>query len=606
MKTPTQYSKSRRLKNQIKTVISNPYNIIVVVSVVLLAYLILLPLLDMLSTSFTLSVKDARRISGEAGQWTLYYWHRLLVGNLSGSLLYVPLRNSLFIAICVSFFSILLGSGLAWLMVRTDLACKKFFSLAVIIPYMIPSWCKSQAWLAVFRNTRIGGAQGFMQAITGWETPDWLAYGPVAIIAVLTLHYYAYAYLLVSAALNSINSELEEMGGVLGAGKATILRRITLPLVLPAMLSAIILTFSKSIGTFGVINFLGSKVNFNTLSSVLYASSKSQNTQLAFAMAIIMIVIAAVTVWINQQLIGSRRSYATIGGKGGRSTPISLGKQRIPITTLLFVFFAIGVILPIVILILQSFMMREGVWSLSNMTAYYWLGAGGNRDIMEGLPGIFHNANFISALKNSLLLTFITAIFGTIFGQVTGYICAKGRGKLHGRIIEQLVFIPYLVPSIAFGAIYLSMFSVRRGIIPSLYGSFALVVLVSVVKHLPFASRAGTSNMMQIGSELEEAGTIEGAGFFRRFRAIVFPLAKNGFASGFMLILVSIMKELDLIILIITPKTATLPYLAFQYQNGNFTQASSAIAVVMFSIVFLVYALANIFGDADLAKSMGG
>ena len=73
-----------------------------------------------------------------------------------------------------------------------------------------------------------------------------------------------------------------------------------------------------------------------------------------------------------------------------------------------------------------------------------------------------------------------------------------------------------------------------------------------------------------------------------------------------MLIFVSIMKELDLIILIITPKTATLPYLAFQYQNGNSTQASNAVAVVMFSIVFLVYALANIFGDADLAKSMGG
>ena len=150
------------------------------------------------------------------------------------------------------------------------------------------------------------------------------------------------------------------------------------------------------------------------------------------------------------------------------------------------------------------------------------------------------------------------------------------------------------------------MFSVSRGLIPSLYGTFALVVLVSVVKHLPFASRAGTSNMLQIGAELEEAAQISGAGFFRRFASIVFPLAKSGFVSGFMLIFVSIMKELDLIILIITPKTATLPYLAFQYQNGNAPQASSAIAVVMFTIVFLVYALANLFGDADLAKSMGG
>lgn len=604
--TTENYSKSKRLANQIKAVVTNPYNLIVLFAVILLAYLIILPLLDMLTTSFTLSAKDARRIHGDAGQVTLYYWQRLLASNLSKSLLYIPLRNSLLIAVCVSFFAITLGSVLAWLMVRTDLPFKGFFSLAVIIPYMIPSWCKSQAWISVFKNTRIGGAQGFVQALTGWEPPDWLAYGPVAIIIVLTLHYYAYAYLLVSSALNSINSELEEMGGVLGAGKLTILRRITFPLVLPAMLSAVILTFSKSIGTFGVINFLGSKVNFSTLSSMLYSNSKSQNTQMAFAMAIIMIAIASMTVYINQKLIGSRKSYATIGGKGGRSTPISLGRQKPIITVLLLAFFAIGIILPILILILQTFMMKEGDWSLSNMTLYYWIGDGSNKDIMEGLPGIFRNDKFIGALKNSLILTFSTAIFGTIFGQTAGYICAKGRGKLHGSLVEQMVFIPYLVPSIAFGAIYLSMFSVSHGPIPSLYGTFALVILVSVVKHLPFASRAGTSNMLQISGELEEAATIEGAGFFKRFASIVFPLAKGGFISGFMLIFVSIMKELDLIILIITPKTATLPYLAFQYQNGNFPQASNAVAVVMFSIVFLVYALANIFGDADLAKSMGG
>ena len=108
--------------------------------------------------------------------------------------------------------------------------------------------------------------------------------------------------------------------------------------------------------------------------------------------------------------------------------------------------------------------------------------------------------------------------------------------------------------------------------------------------------------MLQISGELEEAATIEGAGFFKRFVKIVFPLSKGGFISGFMLIFVSIMKELDLIILIMTPKTSTLPYLAFQYRP----QASNCVAIVMFSIVFLVYALANIFGDADLAKSMAG
>ena len=606
------YSKSKRLKNQIKAVVTNPYNVIVLIAILLLTYLIVLPLLDMISGTFELAQRDLRAVGGDAvaGQFTLYYWKRLLASELSMSMLIKPLINSLTIGVCVSVCAIALGSVLAWLMVRSDLPCKPFFSLAVIIPYMIPSWCKSQAWLSMFKTARLGGAPGFMASL-GFNVPDWLAYGPVAIIIVLTLHYYAYTYLLVSAALNSINSELEEMGEIQGAGKAMILRRITLPLVLPAMLSAVILTFSKAIGTFGTINYLGSPVQYYTLSSQLYMNSKSLNTQTAFAMAIIMICIASVAVFINQKLIGARKSYATIGGKGGRSTLIGLGKVGRPvITVILFVFFAVGIIMPILILILESCMLKEGVYSLSNFTLHYWIGDPDPK-IMEGMPGIFKNPDFKKALFNSARLTLVNGVFGTIFGQILGYICAKGRGKFHGKLVEQLVFIPYLIPSVAFGGIYLSMFSQPQTLfgvtlVPSLYGTFALLTLVSVVKHLPFASRAGTSNMLQISGELEEAATIEGAGFFKRFVKIVFPLSKGGFISGFMLIFVSIMKELDLIILIMTPTTSTLPYLAFQYQNGNSPQASNCVAIVMFTIVFLVYALANIFGDADLAKSMAG
>ena len=603
------YSKSRRLKNQIKAVVTNPYNIIVLIAVVLLVYLIVLPLLDMIATTFELAQRDIRAVGGgKAGDFTLYYWQRLLASELSWTMLIKPLINSLVIGVCVSVCAILLGSILAWLMVRSDLPFKKFFSLAVIIPYMIPSWCKSQAWLSMFKTARLGGAPGFMASL-GLDVPEWLAYGPVAIIIVLTLHYYAYTYLLVSSALNSINSELEEMGEIQGAGKAMILRKITLPLVLPAILSAVILTFSKAIGTFGTINYLGSPVQYYTLSSQLYMNINSRDTQTGFAMAILMIIIASIAVFVNKKLIGSRKSYATIGGKGGRSTLIGLGKVGRPvITAALFVFFAVGIIMPIVILVMESFMLKEGIYSLDNFTLHYWIGES-NPQIMEGLPGIFKNDEFINSLFNSLRLTLVNGVFGTIFGQLLGYITAKGRGRLHGKLVEQLVFIPYLIPSVAFGGIYLSMFSQPQQIfgvtlVPALYGTFALLTLVSVVKHLPFAARAGTSNMLQISGELEEAATIEGAGFFRRFVKIVFPLSKGGFISGFMLIFVSIMKELDLIILIMTPTTSTLPYLAFRYQNGNSPQASDCVAIVMFSIVFLVYAIANLSGKADLAKSM--
>ena len=607
------FSRSRRARNRLLNTFKNPYNIITFVAVVLLAYLIILPLIEMIRTTLTLARADLRRVpGGEAGELTWYYWTRLLFSDVSRNLFWLPLRNSLIIAFSTSAISITLGAVIAWLMVRTDLPGKRFFSLAVIIPYMLPSWTKSIAWLSVFRNETIGGQAGFLSYL-GIQSPDWLAYGPVAIITVLSIHYYAYAYLLVSAALRSMNSELEEMGEIVGAGKSLILRKITFPLVLPAILSSIILTFSKTMGTFGVPSFLGLKVNYYTISTSLYALIQREKGT-GFSISLVLILIASINIFINQKLIGSRKSYATIGGKGGRSNLLSLGKWKLPIVTLLSVFLFIAVALPLGILLYQTFMLRLGDYGLSNFTLHYWLGDA-NPAISDGLPGVFKSSQFFMYVKNTLMLVGLTSILATIFGQMLGYINSRGRHLKSGKLVEQLVFIPYLIPSIAFGAMYLAMFATptRANIfgmditlIPSLYGTFAILVLVSIVKHLPFASRAGTSNMLQISMELEEAGQLAGAGFITRFFRIVFPLAKNGFMSGLMLILISIMKELDLIIILMTPTQATLPYMAYTYSTSGFQQPASAVAIVMFVMVFFFYWVANKFFHADIAGGLGG
>ena len=125
---------------------------------------------------------------------------------------------------------------------------------------------------------------------------------------------------------------------------------------------------------------------------------------------------------------------------------------------------------------------------------------------------------------------------------------------------------------------------------------------IAVVKNMPFASRAGTSNMLQISTELEEAAQVENAGFPRRFFKNVFPLSKDGMISGFMLVFISIMKELDLIVILMTPSQQTLPYMAYAYSAENLIQLSSAVTIVMFVLVFFVYWFANTFTDADITK----
>ena len=597
----------KRIKNAILNVFTNPYNIIVLVSLVVLAYFIVVPLCDIIATTFKVLARDVRRIPGSAeGDFTLYYWNRLLFSDVSGSLLWKPLMHSLLIGISVSLLSILIGGVLAWLVVRSDLPWKRGLSLLIIIPYILPSWSKSMAWTAVFKNARVGGVPGFLGSL-GIQTPDWLAYGPFPIIMVLTIHYYAYAYLLGSSALQSINSELEEMGEIQGASKVKILARITFPLVLPALLSAFILTFSKAIGTFSVPAYLGFKVNYNTISTMIYSQSTSNNKAIAYAIAMILIAIASVNIFLNQRAIGARKSYATIGGKGGRSTPLKLGAWRTPIFVIVMAFLTIVVILPLIILILQTFMMEQGKFSLDNLTLHYWLGEEFSKPtVYEGEAGIFRNKLFWSSLWNTVKLVLSVSVIATLIGQLIGYITSRGRGKFSGKLVEQLVFIPYLIPSIAFGAVYMSMFAVKRGIMPALYGTFFLLILISTVKNLPFAARSGTSSMMQIGTELEEAAQIEGASFVTRFARIITPLSKGGFFSGFILIFIGVMKELDLHILLLTPKMATLSYLAFSYNNDNKEPYEYGVAVIIFILTYFCYWFAGKVGKVDLAGSLGG
>ena len=605
-----EYSRKKRFINRIRNTFTNPYNILVLAAVITLGYLVVWPLLQMILTTFQLSTADARRVAGaKAGDWSLYYWMRVFSSNVSSKLFWKPLSHSLLIASCVSVTCILLGGVTAWLMVRSDLPAKDFFSLAIIIPYMIPSWCKSMAWLAMFRTARTGGSVGFLTYL-GVDVPEWLAYGPVAIICVLTIHYYPYAYLLISAALRSINSELEEMGDILGANRVYMLRKITFPLVMPSIMSALILIFSRAMGTFGVPAYLGLKVSYYTVSTMLYNSIKTQQTAVGYTISLILIAIASIVIFINQKVIGSRKSYATIGGKGSRSNLMPLGKSKPIIVTALCLFLAVAIVLPILILVLQSMMLELGDFSAQNLTLHYWIGEG-DPEIYSSEPGVLRNPQFYEVLLSTLKLVGISSVLATVCGQLIGYVNSRGRHLRSGRLVEQLVFIPYLIPSIAFGAMFLSMFSRAQTItlfgkavtvLPSLYGTFTILVLISIVKNLPFSSRSGTANMLQISTELEEAAHISGANFVRRFASIVFPLSKNGFMSGFMLIFVAIMKELDLIVILITPKSQTLAYMAYSYMSGGREQYSNVVAVIMFLIVFLIYWIANKFFDADISK----
>ena len=594
----------RRLKNLILNVLKNPFNMVVLVSLIILFCLIIIPLLTMISSTFTLAQGELRRVQGHVGDFTLYYWKYILTGKLAGAVLWGPLKNSFICGFFTVLVSVPLGSVLAWLMIRTDLPGKKILGLLVTVPYMIPSWTKALAWLAMFRNST-SGANGFLAGM-GIPVPDWLAYGPIAIVLCMSMHYYAFSYIMVSGALRSINSELEEMGEIQGASKAQILRHITLPLILPSVLSATVMTISKSIGTYGVPANLGNRIGYYTLATKMRTFIDQGPQAVGYSMSIVLVLLAALIIFSNQRIVGVRKSYATVSGKGGRATLMQLGKAKKPLMLFLMVFLFLAMVVPFFVLIMETFQITTGAgYGPDNLTLYNWIGKAGEIDKYTNYVGIFRNPNFFSAFWNTIRLTLIASILTAICGQFLGYISSRGRGKWYGDLTEQMVFVPYLMSGIAFSTMYFSMFSRPHlgGLMPSLYGTFTLIVLTSVVKHFPFASKSGTANMLSISVELEEAADIAGASFWKRMSSIIVPLAKNGFISGFMLTFISIAKELDLIIIMMTPTTQTMSYLAFTYSQDGYNQMSDAVSVCVLAFILVCYTVANRFG-ADLNKSM--
>ncbi|GMK47958.1 ABC transporter permease [Paenibacillus glycanilyticus] len=598
--------RSTRFYNGLLNGLRSPIHLIGLVALLFLAYTVLWPVLKILYTTFLWRQQDVR-LTGEAnpGHFTLYHWTRVLASDMSMNLFYKPILNSLGVGFAVSALSMLIGCGLAWLVVRTNVPWKKTIAFLAVIPYLLPSWIISQAWLTFFKNGKIGGTPGIMEALFHVSPPDWLSYGFVPIVVSLSIHDSVFFFLIVGAALSSMNSQLEEAASVTGAARWTILRRIVFPLVMPSILSGFILIFTKAISSYGVPALLGTPVNFYMISTMLYSSMRSRLTTEANVLSLTLMLISMLTIYLNQRVVGRRKSFVTVTGKDSARTLTSLGRWRYPAAGTAAVVMILISVMPLLVLLFQSFMLKEGVYSLGNFTTHYWWG-GSDPNINTGEKGVLQNDIFMLALKNSLYIAGVASVIAAVIGLILGYVVARGRQSWIGRMVDQVSFLPYLIPGISLAAIYISMFAKPTFIIPALYGTITLLILITVVKELPFTVKAGSASMMQIGKELEEAAQISGASWLTRFRRILLPLNRKSLMSAFLLVFIGAMKEMELIILLITPRTETLTTITFYYAEKGYEQLTNVILMIIIAIVITVYFLAVKFGKADLTQGIGG
>ncbi len=577
------------------------YYILAVVFILIFTFLVLVPLLKIIMTSLSFQVNDERMVRGaHEGAFTFYHYSRVFIGKLARALFYKPFLNSLIVGIGVTMLSMFIGTLLAWVLIRTDIPFRKFLNTVIVIPYMMPSWVMALAWLLVFKNSRTGGAPGMLTALFGIAVPDWISYGMFPIIICLGFHYYAYSYLLVSGALETVDSELEEAGALSGLNKLKVLKKITFPLVLPALGSSFVLTFSRSMGTFGTPALLGLPVRLFTIPTQIYASINARNTGDAFVLALILVFLAGIAIYINSKIIGKRKSFVTMGGKGFRSRPNHLGIWRLPITLGVFLFLIVIIVIPVILLAWNTFMLLPDDYSFSNLTTHFWVGKS-NFMIASGQEGIFRNSGIWGGVYNSIRLGISAAVLNAFLGLFVGYAIVRSRGTRISKSLEALSFAPYVFPGIAMGAIYLGMFAKPFGPIPALYGTFWLLLLIVVIKNMPFSSRTGMSAILQIDKSLEESAQIEGMRWFKRFRKIIFPLSQSGFFSGMLLTFITSMRELSLIILLVTPGTRVLTTIIFAYEDQDMVQHANGVTLIlMLIIVSANFIMRRFFGSKSI------
>ena len=411
-KETAEQKSSGSLLYSIKSYFSVQANVLIVLFAVLLLVLTIYPMYSVIRSAVTVGNMDSMMYNSlfglklKPGNVTLLNF-KMLLGNAftaeySASYFWKPLWNSLRMSAYASLIAILLGGTVAFLITRTDIHCKKFFSSVFIFPYIMPSWTLALVWKNVFANSHVGtGVVGMLESLTGLCVPAWFVYGIFPCSIVMGIHYAPFAYILIGGTLRNMDANLEEAATILQAGRGRILRKITIPIVMPALFSTVLLVFSSTMASYAVPVFVGSPGNFFVLSTRLSSLYNSTYSGQAFVMTIVLILFGVLLLGINQRFTGKRKSFTTVTGKSGQVSYIRLGKVNTMLTVCLIVLLFLISIFPIISFALESLCENQGDYS--HLTLRYWL----SRENIGGYAvnvgnGIFFNRSIWSADARNL------------------------------------------------------------------------------------------------------------------------------------------------------------------------------------------------------------
>ena len=600
-------SRATIILNRLKTYLSKPHNVILLLLGIVVTVTTVAPIVAIVGDTVTIppGTIDAH-LTGQASGYTLVNYIDLFTSRLAKTNLWTPLINTLLMSVGACVVSIIFGGIMAFLVTRTNLACRKYLSSIFIFPYIMPQWTLAVVWQNLFNSNAVTGtSNGLLAATLGIEMPAWWCVGLFPCVIVLGLHYAPFAYILIGGIFRNMDANLEEAATILDTPKWKIMFRVTLPMVKPAILSTILLVFGSAMGSYPVPHYL----NFTTLSTK-YVSMNSKYTGEASILAIIMMIFGVAIMLLNQLGLQSRKNYTTVTGKSGQISKVNLGKTgRVVIAVILIILTFFTSIFPIVSFAFETFLPNPGDYSFlytgdaSNLTTKWWLT---NENITEngmyGQKGILYNSTIWQAYKGTIWVSICCALLAGTIGTMIGYAVSKSRRSKWANYVNSMAFLPYLMPSIAVGAAFFVLFSNEY---MNLFNTYTLLIIVGTIKYIPFASRSALNSMLQLSGEIEESAMIQNIPWVKRMTRIIIPIQKTSIISGYLLPFMTCLRELSLFMLLCTQGFILATTLDYFDEMGLYA-FSSGINLLLIVTILVCNAVVNKITGASLDEGIGG
>jgi iron(III) transport system permease protein len=547
---------------------------------IILAVLVLFPVGFVLLAAFT----DTSPGPGSLGEasFTITNFKVLFTGSALSAML-----NSALVGLGSSILALIIGSGMAFLAARTNVPGRKLIYFFGIAPLFLPALVGALAW------AQLGSpASGFINVVArAVGIPDLFnIYTFGGLIFVLGLYYAPYTFLMVHSALSLMNPDLEDAASLHGAPLTKMLRTITFPLVMPAIVGSGILVFALTVENFPVAQVIGVPGQIDTLPTLIYrlmnASPSRQNA--AAAIAVVLTVLLMVVVFVQQRTV-AKKQYTTVSGKGVRARRVPL-RRRWPAAIAAWVYFLLAVVLPIGALLISALQTSPYLGQLSQLfepgALSFW-----------SMGQTLQDAEFWHVLQNSVIVGLGTAFIGTALCFALSY--TRYRTNAWGRKwLEYIAMLPLAIPAIVLG---LGLLWTWLTLPIPVYGTLIVLVIACIAVFIPQGYRGVSSSIVQLDKDLEDSAIMLGA---RRPKAISFvtvPLLRVGLSSTFLLLLMLGMRELTAVLFLFTSDTRLLSIAIFDaYDNGSFQQAAE-LSLLYIVVIGILAVLARRLGAKDVA-----